>query len=139
MDQPTPTNTFTPAQLAWIEALESNTFLQGRLALQTMEGGYCCLGVACAVLASELNLRIVRVEGTDTFFNEETNLLPLVLSDKLHLFSVKGETPLSGEFQSLIRLNDDFQWTLPQIGVHLRQYPWAYLHQLYPTISRGQG
>lgn len=35
----------------WIRALRSGEFKQGRNALQNLSGGFCCLGVACAVSA----------------------------------------------------------------------------------------
>lgn len=33
----------------WVAALRSGKYLQGRLALRSPEGGYCCLGVLCRV------------------------------------------------------------------------------------------
>lgn len=37
----------------WIAALRSGTYPQGRGHLRTNEGGYCCLGVLCDILAPE--------------------------------------------------------------------------------------
>ena len=34
----------------WIAALRSGEYTQGRGALKTGDGGYCCLGVLCIVL-----------------------------------------------------------------------------------------
>lgn len=33
----------------WVDALRSGEFRQGASALRRIDGGYCCLGVACAV------------------------------------------------------------------------------------------
>ena len=41
------------ARLAWIEALESEEYVQGHGALRAYGGTYCCLGVAC-----DLSMRI---------------------------------------------------------------------------------
>ncbi len=33
----------------WVAALRSGKFTQGRSALKTVDGGYCCLGVLCEI------------------------------------------------------------------------------------------
>lgn len=37
----------------WVKALTSGKYKQGRLALKTKEGRYCCLGVLCDLHAKE--------------------------------------------------------------------------------------
>ena len=37
----------------WIEALRSGKYNQGRRALVTNQGSYCCLGVLCDVMGKE--------------------------------------------------------------------------------------
>ena len=45
-------NTFTPAQDAWLAALESGKYEQGRNNL-CIDGKYCCLGVATHTVSPE--------------------------------------------------------------------------------------
>ncbi len=53
---------YSPLQLAWLAALKSGTYLQGREQLTQIADGkklHCCLGVACVVineLASTLEM-----------------------------------------------------------------------------------
>lgn len=50
--------------LQWIAALKSGTYEQGKQALQSVHGGYCCLGVACIVLGKNLSYRYTDKEDT---------------------------------------------------------------------------
>lgn len=41
----------------WLKALRSGTFIQGVHALETLEGKFCCLGVACRIQHPRIKLK----------------------------------------------------------------------------------
>jgi len=44
--------------LKWIKALRSGKYKQGKGNLQSADGSYCCLGVACRVLIPKSKLKL---------------------------------------------------------------------------------
>jgi hypothetical protein len=71
----------------WVKALRSGKYTQGKNALHTRAGGYCCLGVLCDLAAQEGK---GKWEGTtddgdqkflDRKGNHESSYLPIVVQD----------------------------------------------------------
>jgi hypothetical protein len=111
---------FTPLQLAWIEAIKSGRFLQGRERLTSLIEGkqyHCCLGVACIIhneQAEALKLRLI--ELTQRFdainYNNERNYAPNALIDALGLRGNAGQlkkfASINGlTYDTLAEMNDN--------------------------------
>lgn len=111
---------FTPAQIAWLAALESGNYLQTNGTLHK-DGGYCCLGLACEVsnLAGweydnfYLSARSTlpdKVRIYFNFFGFGGNLYPLIqIEDKL--------------VHTLIHLNDSVRFSFLEIATFVRNHP----------------
>lgn len=93
----------------WIEALRSGEYRQGRSAL-CRDGGYCCLGVACAIYVDEVGDITVEKENVmghyDLSYDGERHYLPNKVRDWLGLNNVAGRYDSVNDF-SLSALNDE--------------------------------
>ncbi len=61
------TSEYIKRRLQWSHALTSGDYLQGTGKLKSLDGTYCCLGVACEVFSDDLNIRSREID-TGTFF-----------------------------------------------------------------------
>ena len=135
---------FTADQLAWIDALESGEYKQGRGALkrrnQHLEDDpifYCCLGVACEVLEPEAYTKHpdvpITLNGPKAAFRHGRNnhsVLPDHLTKRLKLHSATGtaQTDEHGHslgYESLTTMNDSGK-SFEHIAKCLRTRPEIY-------------
>ena len=87
----------TPAQ-RWTKALRSGDYPQARAFLHNQDG-YCCLGVACALFADELGLKVEvvpREDGHVTVYNNCQFALPTAVRQHLGLRTSVGEFIVGG-------------------------------------------
>lgn len=75
---------------AWIAALRSGEYKQGRLALHQGDE-FCCLGVACELYAKTNPIEIT-IKNTVTFYDEEESMLPTAVQEWLGLRDIGGVT-----------------------------------------------
>ncbi len=135
---------FTPQQEAWLQALESGTYKQGknRLCLINPSGekSYCCLGVAYELAREPLKL-INTVEEkfgedkspvyTDGKHNSCAALIPSLkeyygfMGDTAAITSVTSTDPLvdDGRPCSLASANDTYDWSFQKIAEFVRANP----------------
>ncbi len=120
---------FTPFQQAWLTALKSGKFRQGkkRLArrIKSKKVEYCCLGVACSI-APKFGCKLKKTgrydnTGEAISFNGETGYLPPAAQDALQF---------RGNGRNLARLNDDLGLSFKQIAERIEQNPKIYFNQL---------
>lgn len=137
-----------PNAQAWVEALCSGDYKQGRECLQRTEGGeslFCCLGVACKLFtkahpdkAKWVPGRIV--EGLQTLWVEgsvegEVEQLPPEVCEWLGLAKLSTEFPLKkGPYNtsvmfiqnsfvnSLMALNDNYRYSFEDIAYTIHRY-----------------
>ncbi len=122
-------------QKQWIAALRSGDFQQCRGSLcQVKEDrlSFCCLGVACEMVANmDVGIRRVQKSTRITFDGEFAGLPPNVWP-LLKVGSSEGtfKTPVifhapcaDVEISSLIGLNDSLGWTFSQIADYVEQNP----------------
>ena len=127
---------------AWVEALRSGEYRQGRDRLATVDNeavNYCCLGVACEVAIKDgLNLDRTVVDGDDpdidvsvpyVLYDTEPNVLPSAVRQwlgvkddiKADISDIDGPwTPtdwsvIDPTYRSVIKLNDG-GWTFDMIA-----------------------
>lgn len=133
-----------PNQTKWIEALESEKYDQcsGRL----FDGeGYCCLGVGARVFLGAPEVS-VNEDGNHYLWGFEADTAPKKLEEKLSLATSTG-TPIYTRFteeqhqasqrenenfpeiHDLVHLNDELEWTFPQIAAHLRKFAHLYFKE----------
>lgn len=114
----------TTEQEAWLQALESGKYDQITAYLHD-EIGYCCLGVACELLAEvcEVDVHFSRMEGLYIYAGY-TNSLPFEVQNKLHLRNSEGRLtkPYKGAF-SLTELNDRKRLSFKEIAAYIRANP----------------
>jgi hypothetical protein len=72
----------------WVEALRSGDFKQGKGALRTIDGSYCCLGVACEIsgvvtLRDRENHPIAEYVSVDDERDASASVLPSAVRDWL--------------------------------------------------------
>lgn len=100
----------------WVAALKSGKYIQGKGYLRSGDNKYCCLGVACDISKKTTGLTwrnsyeidgsaYLREETAKHFgFNENAfgfNFVPI------------GSNRIT---ETLVTLNDDYDWTFEQIG-----------------------
>jgi len=124
----------------WTAALRSGDYTQGKFALKTREGNFCCLGVACELAVKEGVTKHVGSTctcGTDGcnsgsgYENQHGNPVNSTLAenvmDWLGLATAGGELKDAVQYgqspdgepvvaNSLAGLNDDAGWTFAQIA-----------------------
>ncbi len=113
---------YTPIQRAWLDALKSGKFRQGRkrLAIRTKNKkvDYCCLGVAC-VVANRMGRKLKKSSQKDILgdviaFNDSAGALPTVVTRTLNLRDDVGSFKQPVSFNGissgcLASLNDNGQ------------------------------
>jgi hypothetical protein len=117
---------------AWVDALRSGAYQQGRLALRTPDDEFCCLGVACDVSGlgewepSEglyTDLRYVIRDEHDEVVTRAGAYLPGPVRDWL---GIESDNPKLGveQVNSAVNANDMLGWTFDQIADAIEE---AYL------------
>lgn len=125
-----------PNQEKWLQALESGDRKQATGFLHMVDGGYCCLGVACELFQSPVT-QVRESLGTSRrsfTYNAEWAVAPEYVRDALGLYGCAG-TPSdealaeSGyELRSLVDMNDDGV-PFDKIAAHIRANPRAYFSE----------
>lgn len=94
---------------AWVEALRSGNYPQGRLKLKRGDGCYCCLGVACEVASLPLEVR----DGSNTYLfpKEDFKWGDVEPESQWFInhfgFSVSEQFVIDGKEKVLMEHNDD--------------------------------
>lgn len=102
----------------WIAALRSGAYPQGRTALKTYDGGYCCLGVLCKVkdwsnenrarvMEGEYSLEIETKDDERVWNSSEVEFDSIALA----LFGLSYDNQAK-----LISMNDDDKLNFKQIA-----------------------
>jgi len=94
--------------LTWIAWLMADVLPQGKESLESREGAYCCLGVACILLIPEEDLVMFshRIEGGTP--NAQNNAPEWLKNIDKHMKEKVGIDPVT--------LNDTQHKTFPEIG-----------------------
>jgi hypothetical protein len=108
-------------RLPWIEALESGIYTQAHDRLKT-NSGYCCLGVAAEVCGAPFYALTVYKSLEDDVFQQTRSALYLTKEGFFMHFISSDQ--LHNNDHSLARLNDDHDFSFPEIALFLR---WAML------------
>ncbi len=109
----------TPEQEAWLVALESGRYQQGRHQLRDGDY-YCCLGVACAI---QSDVDYNSISGFGIGNERATQILPFFMRTRLNLHSRSGELRgLLNGHKSLVAANDDGV-SFKEIAAFIREDP----------------
>lgn len=104
-----------PFKIKWVKALRSENYLQTEERLYNPfandgKGGYCCLGVACAIQHPKLNL-------TGGWITDEiakkTRKVPSILK------GLDGNNEL---VKKLTKMNDSGKWSFNRIATYIEKY-----------------
>ena len=100
---------FTEEQERWLDALESNEFLQGKNQLHTSEGPrhyYCCLGIACKVMGNyEPEVWSASNAQSTYSYNGATATLPNDVMFRLGLRTAEGSFDVEPEWYKSLPLS----------------------------------
>jgi hypothetical protein len=105
---------------AWISALRSGEYKQGKGTLRTAEGKYCCLGVLGEILEKTDEASFTLAENAacyvirDSVGSGSTTQLPNTLLEKIGLHDLAQE--------DLIEMNDDQGYSFKQISNWIKEY-----------------
>lgn len=113
-------NTFTPNQIAWLEALESGEWKQGRERLRKGDA-YCCLGVATKIVAPysrAIKLSCGLSIGHGCSGNQSA---PPITVNRIGFRTPEGGSGLDGA--NLAFMNDEGR-TFSEIAAFVRKKPW---------------
>ena len=114
---------YTPAQIKWLEALESGGYEQCQKMLYDGKG-YCCLGLACMTLG----IAAKPVGPASWEFDGQEGHLSGPAMVQLGLRDHYGASNAPGQ-EKLTHMNDTGA-TFPQIAARVRHHPKAYLTNL---------
>jgi hypothetical protein len=120
----TTTHIWTEPQKAWLAALRSGEYKQCRDTLKSINGGFCCLGVACDIspigtFTEENYFKITDSEHFTKGFLSIQMMLWLGLTDSCGRFSRRGDL----EYPSLADMNDSGKFTFEQIADFIEKNP----------------
>ena len=105
------------ARTLWIQALRSGKYKQGQLVLHNLSNdSYCCLGVACALFAEQLNLTTTHTEYC-VKYDRYSSYLPDAVAELLQLRDQYGSSKKNST--SLVLLNDINKYSFDQIADEL--------------------
>jgi hypothetical protein len=92
----------------WIRALRSGKFKQGKSVLATVDGKFCCLGIACelAVKAGIIRPKRRNSEGNFVYGANNRKYLPTTVQKWLGLTDNEGPFKKEGINSSLSEEND---------------------------------
>lgn len=107
----------TEARKVWVDALRSGEYKQGYNRLETAQGTYCCLGVACDLyIKHEGDLTRTVDEYNVVIFGDQTAILPDRVCEWLDL-KPWGDLKTPIEYMTtLTRLNDSLSCDFRQIA-----------------------
>ena len=119
----------------WVKALRSGNYQQGRHALRSGKDGdqdkFCCLGVACDIFESHLQLDVVKRyindELFDVAYSGQSTVLPQSVANTVGLKTREGRLtlPTDGmeghEYETLTSINDSGA-TFQEIADILEKY-----------------
>lgn len=119
---------YTPEEIKahreeWVAALRSGKYKQTRGKLKSRNGAYCCLGVACTLVPD----LVVAYRGGTYYFGGEAGYEDATLPDEVaewlgvdtthsDVFLESPVTQGDETTQSLIHMNDNFEWSFEQIA-----------------------
>ena len=107
----------------WIAALRSGEYSQGRLQLHSVDCSYetfCCVGVACKILALDSWPRDTAPEDAASIYYEVAfGKVPTTAIAPLDLHDLLGIDEQHAPFEVLYSLNDEEWWTFNQIAEYL--------------------
>ena len=106
-------------RIAWIEALESGKYEQGRIYLND-NGKFCCLGVLCDILVKNNMLDITSTTGGVTTYSNAACVLPHKIVKLIGLYSDTGELAKNKFVNSLVTLNDTHKMNFKGIAAALK-------------------
>lgn len=98
--------------IVWIDALLNTKLKQGKRKLGNKSIGFCCLGLACHV-------NNINFFADNIFLSKEQK-------EKIGLISKYGESISKDSPKSLIFLNDNNNFSFPQIAKILIKHPESY-------------
>jgi hypothetical protein len=75
---------------AWIAALRSGEYKQGKGNLRDMDNKFCCLGVLCDIVKDEIGLEWRVVDTSIYSIGHELNVLPIAVQDRLDMKTAGG-------------------------------------------------
>ena len=122
----------TKEQEAWLQALESGAYKQGRIRLHPEEDTYCCLGVACTISNIGVWGAVPYILTNFAYVikgeNDQTAKLPGALVERLHLRDDGGgfeqRMVIKGRhFGALYEMNDSGKFTFKEIAAWIRENP----------------
>jgi hypothetical protein len=118
---PVKPHVWTEPQKAWVAALRSGEYTQGKGALKNTSGGHCCLGVACAISGMGAFNSAGQFFLTGEFYHHSA-VLPPPVKEWLGLVSEAGglSYPSVG---SLSLRNDTCDWTFTDIANFIEECP----------------
>jgi hypothetical protein len=132
-DKTTTTGAVGPSQEIWLQALESGQYPQvdGWLCLN---GGYCCLGVACKIFGLPSKVRETSAGDKALSFSGEEDIAPPEIVNRLGLYSPTGHPApdkdgKQPDIQSLASLNDGGLFSFQEIAALIRQNPSMYFSE----------
>lgn len=97
----------------WIKALRSGEYKQGMGGLRNTEDEFCCLGVLCDVVKSDLGLKWDLIKDSGYYnISSYNECLPGIISNYTNI-SNYGELPNGDE---LTGYNDDRGYTFEQLA-----------------------
>ena len=100
---------------AWIAALLSGKYIQGKSKLRTDDGKYCCLGVLCSISPWKNTYTTMICEEGDPDSNN--TYLPRKIYEWAGLPNKNGK--LDNEV-SLDELNDNYNWNFKEIAQFIK-------------------
>lgn len=121
-----------PRQRAWVEALRSGKYKQGRRVLRNNSDEFCCLGVACDIYDSsgwirrELDVFAYSLRASAPM-EVKTSSLPELVRQYFGLETPDGDAVDHKHF-ALIHLNDNGS-TFEEIADVLEKHPSAYFNE----------
>lgn len=116
----------TEPQKAWLDALRSGEYKQGRDALRNGDN-FCCLGVACEVaLKQGVELDVKALSSGLYSYDGSEGVVPLKVQDWLGLHTPSGMSHWSSPLMGCTTLNDTSRMPFERIADHLEENADAY-------------
>lgn len=125
---------YTEPQKAWLTALESDDYTQTKGMLHSVDGSFCCLGVACDLAVKKgLGIWDPRSDGKQHFVSADngeiaTGDLVEEVREWLGLGSHLGSSNTCDRNHQLIHLNDAQDKTFKQIAKIIKINPENYFY-----------
>lgn len=103
---------------AWIKALRSGKYKQGRYALRDANDKYCCLGVACDLAVKAGVIKKPTLNDDESYYFSKGNYmqLPNKVRKWLGIHNKNGSCWIDDQYHSLISKNDTQKWSFKKIA-----------------------